>query len=79
MNKQNEKTKEKKQKSFSLPRKYYEDLQTLFKEVEDVCEVLQISSEIELLRVLARLGRRKFLKIVEEVRKAPKEKCAPED
>jgi len=64
----------KKQKSLSIPLKYYEELEKMFNEVADVCDELQISSPAELLRVLAKLGKTDFLKIVEQRRTGRKKK-----
>jgi len=58
----------KKQKSVSIPLDRYEELEKLYEDIKDVCQQLEISSVSELLRVLANLGKEKFLEIVEQVR-----------
>lgn len=59
----------KKHKTMSIPRQYYEEIEGFYDKFKDVCEDLQISSPSELLRSLARLGKPRFLEIVEQVRK----------
>jgi len=58
----------KKQKSVSIPLDRYEELEKLYEDIKDVCQQLEISSVSELLRILANLGKEKFLEIVEQVR-----------
>ena len=57
------------QKSVSIPVEYYAELEQLFEETKNACAMLEISSASELLRVLSKLGRTKFLEIVEQVRR----------
>lgn len=64
----------KKQKSVSIPLQYWEDLDKLLKETKNACDELQIATPAELLRVLAKLGKARFLEIVEQVRKGQKQK-----
>jgi len=52
----------------------FEKVEKLFKDSEDVCEELEISSASELLRVLAKLGLPRFLEILEQVRTTRKMK-----
>jgi len=58
----------KKQKTISLPRKYYEGLEKLREENEDILEFLDITTIAELLRMMANFGRNKFLEHLEQAR-----------
>jgi hypothetical protein len=64
----------KKQKSVSIPPNYMKEISDLYEKFKDVCEELEISSPSELFRILARLGKSRFLEIVEQVRATRKEK-----
>lgn len=68
----------KKHKTMSIPLEYAQEMEHLFNELKDVCDVLQISSWSELVRVLAKIGKEPFLEIVEQVRKARKESQPPQ-
>jgi len=63
----------KKQRSVSIPPDYMKELTELYEKFKDVCEELEISSPSELLRILGRLGKTRFLQIVEQVRATRKE------
>jgi len=60
----------KKQITVSIPRKIIEEYKALYKELKDVCDLLEISSAVELFRVHAMLGKQRFRQIAEEVRKS---------
>jgi len=64
----------KKQKSMSIPLEYYKKLEKLLKNHANACGTLEISSPSELLRVLANLGEKRFLEIVEQVHTTRKKK-----
>jgi len=64
----------KKQKSISVSPDYMKEVNELFDKFKDVCRELEISSPSELLRILGRLGKPRFLLIVEQVRATRKEK-----
>lgn len=70
----------KKQRTVSIPLPFFKECEKVFNEYKDVCQDLEISSAAELVRVLARLGKPRFLEIVERVRtsgKAKKEEQQP--
>ena len=60
----------KKQKSLSIPEKYYNEIAALFEEFKDVCEDFEIKTPSKLLRILANLGRSRFEEAAEHARKA---------
>jgi len=64
----------KKQKNVSFPLDTYEELDALFDQLKDVCKELEIGSTAELVRVLANLGKPRFLQIAQEVRTSRKMK-----